>query len=76
MIDNTRLTGDQRFALVLKKFNKKEILIEGICFPGSYASYRDKPFLNDVVEQLRLSNIEDKATTSREEWEKTININE
>jgi len=58
MIDNTRLTGDQRFALILKKFNKEEILIEGICFPGSYASHRDKPFLNDVIEQLRQSNEE------------------
>ena len=53
MIDNTRLSGDQRFALVLTKFNSEEISIVGICFPGMYASQRDKPFLDDVINQLQ-----------------------
>lgn len=66
MIDNTRLSGDHRFALILRKFNQDEILIEGFIFPGTYASYRDKPFLNDAVDQLKLSNKAPAATNSDE----------
>jgi len=52
LIDNTRLSGNQRFALVLTRFDHKVINIVGITFPGTYASQRDKPFLNDAIEQL------------------------
>ena len=53
MINNTRLSKNQRFALVMERFDKQSIKIVGILFPGLYASERDKPFLNDLIDQLR-----------------------
>ena len=60
IIDNTRLSQDQRFALVLQEFNTDEgfIKVVGICFPGVYASLRDKPFLDDVIKKLEKLNAE------------------
>lgn len=52
MIDNTRLSQNQRFALVMERFEKEYIVVVGVCFPGTYASQRDKPYLNEVIEQL------------------------
>lgn len=54
MIDNTRLQGpvDQRFALVLTQFDDEGIEVEGICFPGIYASQRAKPFLDQISDEL------------------------
>lgn len=53
MVDNTRLSNDQRFALVMTKFSKERIYFSAICFPGKYSSQRDKPFLDDVIHRLR-----------------------
>ena len=53
LIDNTRLPNSHRFAVVLEKFNKTEIHIKGILFPGMYASQRDKPFLSEAIDQLK-----------------------
>jgi hypothetical protein len=53
MIDSTRLLPDQRFALVMQNFDTLSITFVGICYPGIYAGQRDKPFLNEVIEQLR-----------------------
>lgn len=56
MIDNTRLSRDQRFALIMQSFGEKSIRVVGICFRGMYSSQRDKPFLDEVIHQLN-SNI-------------------
>lgn len=53
MVDNTRLSNDQRFALILTKFASKAIHFSAIVFPGKYSSQRDKPFLDDVISRLR-----------------------
>jgi hypothetical protein len=52
LIDNTRLPNNHRFALVLEKFGEQQIKVRGILFPGMYASQRDKPFLNEAIQQL------------------------
>jgi hypothetical protein len=54
VIDNTRLSGDQRIALVLDDFDVESgvMQVQGIIFPGVYASLRDKPFLDDVIKRL------------------------
>ncbi|MBI5408814.1 MAG: hypothetical protein HZA14_05555 [Nitrospirae bacterium] len=54
MIDNTRLSDDQRFAVIMNDFNG-QAQITLICFPGSYASLKDKPFYEDVLEKLKNS---------------------
>ena len=53
MVDNTRLSKNQRFALVIEDFNENTIKIAGICFRGLHASQRDKPFLDEVIDQLK-----------------------
>ena len=52
LIDNTRLPNNHRFALVLENFGEKQIKLKGILFSGMYASQRDKPFLNEAIQQL------------------------
>ncbi len=53
MVDNTRLSDNQRFALVIEDFNEETIKVAGICFRGLHASQRDKPFLDEVIDQLK-----------------------
>ena len=55
MIDNTRLSGDQRAAVVLNQTNESGADLTLVYFPGSYASLREKVSYDEVVEKLRLS---------------------
>lgn len=59
MIDNTRLPNDQRFALVMTGFDPPSIddrprliKITALCFSSNYSSVRDRPFLNEVIDNL------------------------
>ncbi len=59
MIDNTRLVGiqDQRLAIVVTDWPEltdgdSSVRIEAICFPGPYASLKEKPFYDDIVENI------------------------
>ncbi|HSV63738.1 MAG TPA: hypothetical protein VLH83_10380 [Chthoniobacterales bacterium] len=55
MIDNTRLSGDQRFAVVLQSFLAGEAPIARLTmvyFPGSRASLREKTFSEDIIRNL------------------------
>jgi hypothetical protein len=54
MIDNTRLSGDQRVAVVLNQMNEDGADLTIVYFPGSYASLREKVSYDEVVERLRL----------------------
>ena len=60
MVDNTRLSKNQRFALIIEDFNENTIKVVGICFRGLHASQRDKPFLDEVIDQLK-ENAESQA---------------
>lgn len=61
MVDNTRLSNDQRFALIMTDFGDKYIHFSAIVFPGKYSSQRDKPFLDDVIHRLQSETL--KKTT-------------
>jgi hypothetical protein len=65
MIDNTRIKGGNRIAVVLNEFNAESSQINGknkqldgagmitvIGFPEAYASLKDRAFLQDLLEQL------------------------
>jgi hypothetical protein len=52
LIDNTRLSNNQRFTLILEKFDSNTIKLSAMVFPGLYASQRDKPFLNEAIQEL------------------------
>ncbi len=55
MIDNTRLATGQRLAVTLTNFSRKDrtatLLV--VCFPGEYASLKDRPYYDEVVQQLQ-----------------------
>jgi hypothetical protein len=56
MIDNTRLSKDQRCAVVLNKFCEDENCaaeVTFVLFPGSRASLQEKAFSEDLIRQLR-----------------------
>jgi hypothetical protein len=53
MIDNTRLSRDQRAAVVLTQSSENSAEITLVYFPGSYASLKEKVSYDEVVEQLR-----------------------
>ncbi len=56
MIDNTRLSHDQRCAVVLNAYEDPGADITLAYFPGSYASLKEKPYYQEVVENLMRSN--------------------
>jgi hypothetical protein len=53
MIDNTRLSRDQRAAVVVTNSNESSAEITLVYFPGSYASMKEKVSYDEVVEQFR-----------------------
>jgi len=52
MIDNTRLPGDRRVAVVLNSFDEHSAQITVAGFPGAYASLKEKPYFQDLENQL------------------------
>ena len=52
MIDNTRLTEDQRCSIVLNRFSNTWAHLSVVFFPGSHASLKEKPYYQEVVKQL------------------------
>ena len=52
MIDNTRLSDDQRCALVLNKLGESSAEITLVYFPGTYASLKEKPYYHEVIQNL------------------------
>ena len=54
-IDNTKLFGGTRFAVTLEQFNEgtpKTADIKIIFFPESYMSSRDRPYMDELINQL------------------------
>ena len=56
MIDNTRLTGGDRCAIVLNGFSDYSADITVVLFPGAYASLKEKPYYSEVIESVRQEN--------------------
>jgi hypothetical protein len=52
MIDNTRLSKDQRAAIVITAFSEASAEITLVYFPGSYASLKEKASSDEVIEQF------------------------
>jgi len=53
MIDSTRLANGQRCAVMLGAFGEATADLITVCFPGEYASLKDRPYYDEVVRQLR-----------------------
>ena len=56
MIDNTRLNGGNRCAVVLNNFSNYSADITVVLFPGAYASLKEKPYYSEVIESVREEN--------------------
>src|SRR5688572_29454547 len=54
MIDSTHLANGQRCAVLLSAFGQENAELTTVCFPGEYASLKDRPYYDEVVEQLKL----------------------
>ena len=52
MIDNTRLSKDQRAAVVITQSGETSAEITLVYFPGSYASLKEKVSSDEVIEQF------------------------
>ena len=52
MIDNTRLSNDQRVAIVLTDLNAAGASLSLVYFPGSRASLREKPYYEEILQKL------------------------
>jgi hypothetical protein len=56
MIDNTRMNGGTRCAIVLNNFSDYSADITVVLFPGAYASLKEKPYYSEVIESVRQEN--------------------
>lgn len=52
MVDNTRLSDDQRCAIILTQFEEPLTKFTLVYFPGSRASMKEKPYYEEVVKKL------------------------
>jgi len=53
IIDNTRLPNNWRCAVVLTNWVEGFAELTTICFPGEYASLKDRPYYEEVIQSLR-----------------------
>ncbi|HKQ63100.1 MAG TPA: hypothetical protein VJS92_17560 [Candidatus Polarisedimenticolaceae bacterium] len=55
MIDNTRLANGLRCAVTLSTFSSKvgAADLTTVCFPGEYASLKDRPYYDEVIQKLQ-----------------------
>jgi hypothetical protein len=52
MIDNIRLAYGQRAAVVLNNFSDQSADITVVLFPGTYASLKERPYYNEVIQNV------------------------
>ena len=52
MMDNTRLSNDQRVAVILTDMNQAGAGLSLMYFPGSRASLREKPYYEEILRKL------------------------
>jgi hypothetical protein len=52
MIDNTRLSDDQRCAVILTQFEEPQTKFTVVYFPGSRAGIKEKPYYDEVLQNL------------------------
>jgi hypothetical protein len=67
MIDNTRLANGLRCAVTLSNFSSDSVDLATICFPGEFASLKDRPYYDEVIQSLQRSAQEEKASAAKGE---------
>jgi len=61
VIDNTRLPSGVRCAVTLGNFSPVAADLVTVCFPGEYASLKDRPYYDEVIQKLREANEQEQA---------------
>ncbi len=64
VIDNTRLPTGVRCAVTLSNFSPVAADITSVCFPGEYASLKDRPYYDEVIQKLREADEEQQRETA------------
>jgi hypothetical protein len=59
VIDNTRLANGLRCAVTLTNSSPDAADLTTVCFPGEFASLKDRPYYDEVIQKLRESNADD-----------------
>jgi hypothetical protein len=60
VIDNTRLSNGLRCAVTLTNFSADVAAdLTTVCFPGEFASLKDRPYYDEVIQKLREANMDD-----------------
>lgn len=67
MIDNTRLANGLRCAVTLSNFSSAMADITTVCFPGEYASLKDRPYYDEVIQKLQEAT---RLETETSRWRK------
>jgi hypothetical protein len=62
MIDNTRLANGLRCAVTLSALTDEAADLTTICFPGEYASLKDRPYYDEVIQRLQKSSAGDSTS--------------
>jgi hypothetical protein len=52
LIDNTRLANGLRCAVTMSAWSKTNADLTATCFPGEYASLKDRPYIDEVMKKL------------------------
>jgi hypothetical protein len=53
LVNFTRISKDERFTVQLKGYNPPDATITAIYFPSSRSGVKDKPFIDEVLSELR-----------------------
>jgi len=64
VIDNTRLANGLRCAVTLTNLSPDAADLTTVCFPGEYASLKDRPYYDEVIQKLREANADDDASAT------------
>ncbi len=65
VIDNTRLTNGLRCAVTLTNFAPDAAAdLTTVCFPGEFASLKDRPYYDEVIQKLREANMDEEVASS------------
>ncbi len=65
VIDNTRLSNGLRCAVTLTNFARGAAAdLTTVCFPGEYASLKERPYYDEVIQKLRDANLDDSTPVS------------
>lgn len=68
VIDNTRLANGLRCAVTLTNLSPGVAAdLTTVCFPGEYASLKDRPYYDEVIQKLREANYDDEGNPTSPE---------